>query len=131
MRTHHREEMALLICQQWELVACLEDESLTTKQRQCLHLQLAKNVYQMAYIVDVYQNPLIVFHYRGKSYELYSDVIKDSHFELLQAEVLLKKVFALSDATSVQVIEVGELSKPVNDFIHAGLEFLRKKVITL
>ncbi|MDB5255443.1 MAG: hypothetical protein JWM14_138 [Chitinophagaceae bacterium] len=129
MKTHHKEEMALLICQQWDLVACLEDEMLTTKQRQSLHLQLAKNVYHMAYIVDVYQNPFIVFHYRGKSYELYSDVIKDSHFELPQAESLLRKVFALHRATSVQVIEVGELYRPVNDFIHAGLEFLRKKVM--
>ena len=121
MRTHHKEEMAFLICHQWELIACLEAPALSTKQRQALHLQLAKNVYQMAYIVDVYQNPLVIFHYRGKSYELYSDVIKDPHFELLQAEVLLKKVFALHNTTTVQVIEVGELSKPVSDFIHAGL----------
>ncbi|MBC7488315.1 MAG: hypothetical protein H7282_16365 [Cytophagaceae bacterium] len=126
METHHKEELTFLICQQWELVACLEDEALTTKQRQAMHLQLAKNVYQMAYLVDVYQNPFILFHYRGKSYELYSEVIKDSHFELLQAEALLKKVFALHHASSVQVIEVGELCKPVSDFIHAGLNSFTK-----
>lgn len=126
METHHKEELTFLICHQWELVACLEDEALTTKQRQSLHLQLAKNVYQIAYLVDVYQNPLILFHYRGKSYEWYSDVIKDTHFELLHAEALLKKVFALHHATSVQVIEVGELYKPVIDFIHAGFNSLAK-----
>lgn len=120
MKTRHKEELALLICQQWELIACLEDQ-VSTKHRQYLHLQLAKNVYQMAYIVDVYQNPFIVFHYRGKEYNLYSDVIKDSHFELLQAEILLKKVFELHHAASTQVIEVEELARPVNDFIHAGL----------
>ena len=127
METHHKEEFTVLICQQWELVACLEDEALTTKQRQALHLQLAKNAYQIAYLVDVYQNPFILFHYRGKSYEIYSDVIKDSHFDLLQAETLLRKVFALHHATSVQVIEVGELDKPVNDFIHAGLNSFARK----
>jgi len=127
METHHKEELTFLICHQWELVACLEDEALTTKQRQTLHLQLAKNVYQIAYIVDVYQNPYIIFHFRGKSYELYSDVIKDSHFELLQAEALFRKIFALHHATSVQVIEVGELPKSVSDFIHTGFNSFARK----
>ena len=121
MKIHDKEEMALLICQQWELLACLEQQTLTTKQRQSLHLQLAKNIYQIAYLVDIYQNPLILFHYRGKKYELYSEVIKDSHFELLQAETLLKKVFALRHAASVQIIEVEELSGPVSDFTHTSL----------
>ena len=129
MEIHHEEEMALLICQQWDLVACLEEHSLPAKKRQKLHLQLAKNVYQIAYIVDLYQNPLISFSYRNKKYKLYSDVIKDSHFELIQAEALLKQVFALSHATDIHVIEVGELSKPVGDFIHTGLEYFRRKAM--
>jgi len=127
METHHTEELTFLICHQWELIACLEDEALTTKQRQTLHLQLAKNVYQIAYIVDVYQNPFIIFHYRGKSYEFYSEVIRDSHFELLQAEALLKKVFAFHHATTVQVIVVGELFKPLSDLIHTGFNFFAKE----
>ncbi len=127
MEIHHEEEMTFLICQQWDLVACLEDSSLSVKERQKLHLQLAKNVYQIAYIVDLYQNPLISFNYRNKRYKLYSDVIKDSHFELFQAEALVKQVFALRYCSSFIVIEVGELSKPVGDLIHAGLDGFRRK----
>jgi hypothetical protein len=127
MEIHHEEEMAFLICHQWDLVACLEDSSLPLEKRQKLHLQLAKNVYQIAYIVDLYQNPLISFSYRNKNYKLYSDVIKDLHFELVQTETLLKHVFALHHTTDICVIEVGELSKPVGEFIHAGLEYSRKR----
>lgn len=119
--------MTFLICQQWELVACLEDSSLPIRKRQKLHLQLAKNVYQIAYIVDLYQNPLVSFSYRNKNYKLYSDVIKDSNFQLIQAEALLKQVFALHHATDPHVIEVGKLSKSVVDFIHARLKYWRKK----
>ncbi|MDF2454337.1 MAG: hypothetical protein K0R51_330 [Cytophagaceae bacterium] len=126
MKTHHKEELSLLICQQWELVACLEDPNLATKHRQNLHLKLAKNVYQIAHIVDVYQNPLLSFSYRGKIYQRYSDVIKDPHFELLQSELLLKEVFALLHTTTAHVIEVGELNKPDSAFVHAGLVDFRK-----
>jgi len=122
MNAQHRDELTLLICQQWDLVACLEDFSLPVKKRQKLHLQLAKNVYQIAYIVDVYQNPWISFSYRGRKFRLFSDVIKNSHFELLQAEVLLKKVFSLHSTTSVHVIEVEELLPPVRKLIPSGFK---------
>jgi len=126
MKTHHKEELSFLICQQWDLLACLEDQNLSTKHRQTLHLQLAKTVYQIAYIVDVYQNPLLSFLYRGKKFERYSDVIKDPHFELMKAELLLREVFTLYGITTVHVIEVGELFKPVSEWIHAGLDDVRK-----
>lgn len=125
METHHKEELSLLICQQWDLVACLEDSSLSNKHRQNLHLKLAKNVYQIAYIVDIYQNPLISFNYRGKIYNRYSDVIKNPHFELLQSEVLLQEVFALFHVTTAHVIKVGEFNKPDSDLVQAGLEDFR------
>lgn len=121
MEIYHKEEMTLLICEQWELIACLEETALSNRERQSLRQQLAKNVHQMARLVDRYQNPFIIFQYRGENYERYSDVIKANHFEWPQADELIRKVFALRYTNTLQVIEVQKPLDHALDFAFARI----------
>ncbi|MDB5272557.1 MAG: hypothetical protein JWO58_924 [Chitinophagaceae bacterium] len=128
MKAYDEEEIVCLICQQWELKEVLSDASLPKSERQKLQQQLAKNIYQMAHLIDLYQNRFVIFHFRGKYYDLYSEVIKDAHFDLMQAEALLRQVFAKQKAIDVQVITVEELGKQMPDTFQAFVAYLPQEV---
>jgi hypothetical protein len=128
MKACHEEEIVCLICQQWEVKELLSNASLSKSERQKLQQQLAKNIYQIAHLVDLYQNRFLIFHFRGKYYDLYSEVIKDAHFDLMLAEALLKQVFAQHKAIDVHVITIEKLGKQMPDHYQAFFAYLPQEV---
>lgn len=129
MKTYHQEQLALLICRQWDLLDSISECYITQNERDELLLELTLNVSQMSRIVDLYQNHLVSFKCGRKYYKMFSDLVKDSDFDVLKTHLVIKEVFALANTNIPHVIELGKPYRPVYDFTDADIECIRTKFI--
>ena len=106
MNTCHANEIALLIGMKWDLQDSLGNFRLTESKKEGHRKQLLESTYRIASIIDLYQNKNIRFLYGKHTYVLFSELVKQSTFDLAWEEPLVKQIFQLYDIEEIHVIDV-------------------------